>query len=74
MKITETITITRNCCDYGKGDLIRRSLDFHRRECKHCGKQWIYRRGLGEMDYGWEAVGTSEVSTARIHPHSDNPG
>jgi len=57
MKITETITITRDCCQPAYDDLVNSpTLGFGFAECKHCGakfKQKKFTDAAGDTDLEW---------------------
>ena len=62
MNLTETRTITRECCSEIHGDLV--NLDRTTRSCSHCGKVWIRKRytdAAGDTDWEWMPVPVKEL-------------
>ena len=59
MKITDTITITRECCDATYDLVGSKKLGFAFAECKHCGavfKQKRFTDAAGDTDWEWTKV------------------
>jgi len=55
MKISENLQIIRSCCQYN--DIQAFKVDGKQLgKCKYCGQLFIYKRALGDLDYGYEPL------------------
>ena len=57
MVITETITISRECCQ--PQDIVTMAGNQRRSRCMHCGQEFRQRQfcdAAGDMDYEWVKI------------------